>query len=340
MEESLISVIIPVFNVEKYLVDCIESIMCQTYKNIEILLIDDGSTDKSGEICDAYKMFDDRIKVFHKDNEGLGLTRNYGIDRAGGKYIVFVDSDDYLSHDAIELLEKNSKDYDTVIAGYTKVKNSGKKLYVEKYNKEIFINDDVVNKLLPRFIGSLPGIKDSIFTTVCAKLYSTELIKENKIKFKSERKFQSEDLGFQFDYFLYSKNVCVIDESIYYYRFNPNSLTTLYKENRFDETIKVYKYINETIKSLKLPEEAYLRNKKMLFVQVRACLSQESKKISKKNRDKRYESIKKIIENEVLCDAINNYPIELLNFKQKLFINLIKNKKYNQLQLLIDIGFC
>ena len=340
MEKTLVSIIVPVYNVEKYLEHCINSLINQTYEKIEILLINDGSKDNSGKICDEYKKKDKRIKVFHKENEGLGLTRNFGIERAKGKYIVFVDSDDYLSTTAIETLMNYSKKYDTVIGGYTKVTNEGKELFVEKYQKEEFTNENVLNKLLPRLLGSLPNIKDSIFTTVCARLYSAKIINDHNIRFKSEREMQSEDLGFQFDYFRYSKHACVIDANIYYYRYNPSSLTTIYKKNRFEETLKVYEYINKMIKLLELPESAYLRNKKMLFVQIWATLSQENKKTSKKSKKDRTNTIKRIINNELLQDAVNNYPINKLTFKQKIFVTIIKNKNYRLMQLLIDAGLC
>lgn len=340
MEKTLVSIIVPVYNVEKYLEQCINSLINQTYEEIEILLINDGSKDNSGKICDEYKKKDKRIKVFHKENEGLGLTRNFGIERAKGKYMVFVDSDDYLPTTAIETLMSYSKEYDTVIGGYTKVTNEGKELFVEKYQKEEFTNENVLNKLLPRLLGSLPNIKDSIFTTVCAKLYSAKIINDHNIRFKSEREFQSEDLGFQFDYFRYSKYACVINANIYYYRYNPSSLTTIYKKNRFEETLKVYEYINKMIKLLELPESAYLRNKKMLFVQIRATLSQENKKTSKKSKKDRTNTIKRIINNELLQDAVNNYPINKLTFKQKIFVTIIKNKNYRLMQLLIDAGLC
>ena len=340
MENVLVSIVVPVYNVEKYLEECINSILLQTYNNIEILMINDGSTDNSGYICDLYKKKDKRINVFHKKNEGLGLTRNYGLSKAKGKYVMFVDSDDYILKNAVELLINNLQKNDTVIAGYTKVSDNGKILYEEKYKKEKFINKSVKNKLLPRFVGSLPSVKDSIFTTVCAKLYSMDLIKKYNIKFKSEREFQSEDLGFQFEYFRYSKSVCVIERSVYYYRFNPNSLTTKYKKNRFSETLKVYNYINDSILFLELPQSTFLRNKKMLFVQIRACLSQESKRISKKSRRERIKSVKQIVDNKIVVEAVNNYPINLLNFKQKIFLKLLKNKNYNILLFLIEFGLC
>lgn len=97
-----VSVIIPVYNVEKTLPRCIDSVIGQSLKDIEIILVDDGSPDKSPEICDEYRCKDSRIKVFHKPNEGLGYTRNYGIERAQGEYVAFVDSDDYIASDMLD----------------------------------------------------------------------------------------------------------------------------------------------------------------------------------------------------------------------------------------------
>lgn len=109
MKDDLISVIVPVYNVEKYLHKCINSILNQTYKNLEIILIDDGSTDNSGKICDEYALKDNRIKVIHKENGGLSSARNAGLDICSGDYIGFVDSDDYIAEDMYEYLYVNLK---------------------------------------------------------------------------------------------------------------------------------------------------------------------------------------------------------------------------------------
>ena len=114
--DALISVLIPVFNVERYLSRCIESVIKQTYKNIEIILIDDGSKDKSGKICDKYAKKDDRIRVIHKENEGVSVARNLGMDSANGEYIIFVDSDDWIEQQAVELLFSQLSLYDSDLA--------------------------------------------------------------------------------------------------------------------------------------------------------------------------------------------------------------------------------
>lgn len=114
-----LSVIVPIYNAEKHLNRCIQSIINQTYTNIELLLIDDGSKDSSGEICDKYAASDERIRVFHKKNGGVSSARNVGLDNATGYYIAFVDSDDYLMPNAYEILIKNSTANNQPIIGFS-----------------------------------------------------------------------------------------------------------------------------------------------------------------------------------------------------------------------------
>ena len=125
----LVSIIVPVYNVEKYLRECLNSLVTQTYPNLEILLIDDGSKDSSGKICDEYAHAHKNFYAYHKKNTGLGLTRNYGLNLIKGDYVTFVDSDDYLDKNAISHLIAGLNDgkSDTVIGGFTKITDSGKR---------------------------------------------------------------------------------------------------------------------------------------------------------------------------------------------------------------------
>ncbi len=116
MEDKLISIIIPVYNVERYLRECIDSIIAQTYKNLEIILVDDGSSDKSGEICDEYSKKDSRIKVIHKKNGGLSDARNVALDITKGDYIGFIDSDDYIEKDMFQILYNLAEEYNAEIS--------------------------------------------------------------------------------------------------------------------------------------------------------------------------------------------------------------------------------
>lgn len=127
-----ISVIIPVYNEEENLIRCVQSVLCQSYENYEILLINDGSTDSSGDICDEYASRDFRVYVYHKPNEGVSKTRNYGIAKSSGEYIMFLDSDDYLLPNALEILYSGIVDYNTTI--------STANFYVERLRREVFCN--------------------------------------------------------------------------------------------------------------------------------------------------------------------------------------------------------
>ena len=122
---KLISVIVPVYNTEKYIEKCVMSILNQTYKNLEIILIDDGSTDNSPQICDSLAKKDNRITVIHQPNGGVSSARNIGLDNTHGDYITFVDSDDYIEPNMIEFLSENIGDTNIAMCGYTSVDENG-----------------------------------------------------------------------------------------------------------------------------------------------------------------------------------------------------------------------
>ena len=325
----LISIIVPVYNVEKYLKCCIQSILNQTYKNIEIILVDDGSTDNSGIICDEYQKKHKNIKVIHKKNEGLGMARNSGMEIMSGDYVTFIDSDDYIDKDLIEKLYINiSKgNYDISKSGFKRVNDDGKVYQNRQYQNEIFQKEDVKNILLPRMIGSLPDKKDSIEMCVCASLYNTKYIKEHNIKFPSERVLISEDLIFNIEYMQFAKAACTIDYVGYNYRFNPNSLTKKYREDRFSQCKFLYSNVKERLKKHNYENEIYLRLSRMFFIYLRMCLSQENRKVSNKTRKEAIYSIKNICNDKEVQNIINEYPINKIGLKQRIFLYLIKWKK-------------
>lgn len=170
----LISVIVPVYNVEKYLKRCLDSIRKQTYSNIEILLIDDGSTDQSGRICDDFAKLDSRVRVFHKENGGVSTARNLGIEQAKGEYITFVDSDDYVDSDYIEYLYHLASAQKCLIAlcgYYVRFVEKNKCHYEGNKNKRTEILDDVqcIEKLLYN--------EDGVAVFIWGKLYHNSLLK-------------------------------------------------------------------------------------------------------------------------------------------------------------------
>lgn len=331
----LISIIVPVYNVKKYLDNCIQSLVSQTYSNIEILLVDDGSTDGSGEICDKYADKYTFIYSFHKKNSGLGLTRNYGLERAKGTYVTFVDSDDYARSDLIMKLIMpilGDATIDTVIGGFTKVTDSGGKLFTKQNKIEIFEGKKVKNKLFPRMLGSLPNISDSLKPSVWNCLYSMNIIKKYQLKFISERKIISEDVEWDSKYFAAAKKVELIDSISYFYRNNPMSLSMKYKSSRFSEYVYFYKYMKDRLNEMEMNPTALIRLQKYFFVSIVVSISQ----LKKQSFSEKYKQIKMICNNSVVREVINQYPISRLSFKQKVFVIMLKQRKVLMLTILCN----
>ncbi len=212
--DELISVIVPIYNVEKYLRACIESIINQTYKNIEIILVDDGSPDKCPNICDNYKKNDKRIRVIHKKNGGLSDARNAGIDNVSGKYICFVDSDDYIEIDYIEKLYNSLKKNNTKIAqcGINYVDENNKLIKSIGYSREQVKSGR--NMLLD--INDFHEVEN---TVVWNRLYDISLFKN--IRFPFGKIHEDEFVTYLL---YYENNVSIINDNLYNYRQTPNSI--------------------------------------------------------------------------------------------------------------------
>lgn len=232
VNDSLVSIIVPIYNAEKYLDSCIQSVLRQTYTNWELILIDDGSTDKSGRIAEEYGFADERITVFHQKNLGVSLARNQGIDEATGNYVVFLDADDELIEDClaktVNIAEETNAD---VVAGRS------------CENQELF-QDRIIWTGAEALENSL---KDHLFThSACAKLIRREFI--GKTRFTPDIRI-NEDSYFVFQ-LLCKQNVFVLtNDVIYFYRANPESSSrTVFSEKYFD-ILKVsdlkYKKIEE-----------------------------------------------------------------------------------------------
>lgn len=224
-KEPLISIIVPVYNVEKYLKRCLNSILAQTYSNIEILLIDDGSTDQSGQICDDFAKLDSRIHVLHKVNGGVSTARNLGIKQAKGEYVTFVDSDDYVDEDLISYL------YGLIQYANTKMSVCVNRLYNEKTrNLQSSINDGkkevlTVHESIKRLL-----YHQNFFVSPCAKLYRKDLFWD--IKYPAGKLYEDVAVTYQLvikagliaygcsDKYTY----CVRGNSITRSAFNPRQL--------------------------------------------------------------------------------------------------------------------
>lgn len=211
MMDSLISVIVPIYKVENFLCKCVDSILNQTYKNLEIILVDDGSPDKCGEICDEYAKKDSRIKVIHKENGGLSDARNAGIDVAQGDYFVFVDSDDYIDYEMIETLYyciKNDNS-DLALCSFTYVDEEGKEI-CERKNKSPIKNEIISTE---QSLQKLCEIKNWYYIVAWNKLYKKEIF--NNLRFPKGK--INEDEFTIHHIFNKCRYISCVEKPLYYY---------------------------------------------------------------------------------------------------------------------------
>lgn len=270
---DLISVIVPIYKVEDYLEKCINSILNQTYKNIEVILVDDGSPDKCGEICDYYATKDNRIKVIHKKNGGLSEARNYGIDIATGKYILFVDSDDFIDKNMCEVLikeaEKNNSDI--VICGHYIVK--GNNYYASKMlltdSKVLLTNLEMTKKFF------LKGYFETL--VVWNKLYKKELFYTNeKIRFPIGK--LNEDIFTIYKLYYIANKITAINKPLYYYVQRKESIMGSFSEKNIIAHMDCIKeYFNFSKKRKNMKYIVQIASLRMYFVCLCSSLENEYK---------------------------------------------------------------
>lgn len=267
--KDLISVVVPIYKVEKYLKKCIDSILFQTYKNIEIILVEDGSPDNCGIICDEYAKKDKRVKVIHKQNGGLSDARNFGIDLAKGEYIIFVDSDDYIDRNMCRILLNYAKKYDADI-----VSCNFKEVYVnnlEKINKQCINKKlEIVSNIETLYKYFLKNTTDMV--VVWNKLYKKSIFFDKKnIRFPKGK--LHEDMYTTYKLYYYASKIVFIDDILYYYFRHENSITgSISKKNLLDEIdaiIEHYEFFKDKKIDLKYMTQIKCIDSYMEFLKIR-----------------------------------------------------------------------
>lgn len=258
-QDILVSVIVPVYNVEEYLGRCVESILNQTYRNLEVILVDDGAKDSSGRICDQYAAQDHRVKVIHKENGGLSSARNAGIDIASGEYLKFVDSDDWLEPDAVESLLDQALRHqvELVLGGRWDVSaaTGEKKKGLCPKHQEVISGTEMVRRIF-RW--------ENCDSSACDKLFHKRLFRE--IRFPHGKVV--EDVPIMYKIVLDAGRIALLDKPIYNYYHRSGSITyTTVSERNFhfsEHTAVIYPYILEHYPQLKR-EARYLRVRSLVY---------------------------------------------------------------------------
>ena len=349
MGQPKVSVIVPVYNSEKYLERCLKSLKEQTLRDIEIILVDDGSPDRSPEMCDFAAMNDERIKVIHKSNKGLGMARNSGIEAAHGKYIAFVDSDDYVKNDMLETLFGAAENYGAqfVMSGISFVGGNmfGKDNEYEETvyfdRNTVFEGEHDVKKLMLGIFGALPDEpRDSRYgMSVCTNLYLKETVTESGVRFLSEREVLSEDVLFTLDFLPHIKRAVGVRGVFYRYCRNGGSVSKSYSGEKFLKSLVLLDEIEKRISKAVPYSEYKIYLDRMTQGLARVLCSQEIMHAS--DCGLKWCDLKRRL--ELICTAdriagaLKHYPWYRLPKKQAIFAFAVKRKLYLLQKLLVTL---
>ncbi len=332
MAELKVSVIIPVYQAEKYLKECLESILNQSYKNIEVILIDDGSKDNSLVICNQYRARDNRLIVINQENSGVSVARNVGINKATGDYIYFIDSDDWIEQNTLEELiseiEKNNLDcigfnYIKEYNNYS-VKNSTYVLEEKIYNGEKCL--DVARKAVGLVGKELKNIESFNFlASPCTKIYKRSILVDNDIQFEDIRQLGSfEDGLFNIAFFLHCNSFMYKNKHYYHYRkTNYQSITSAYRENVLSKQIAQLTLLKEIadINKNEMFYKAYENRIAFISMEYFVNVAMSGKKYSEK-----YREMKLLFKNDEYVKALKNFSLKNLSLKWKLYYFFAKHK--------------
>lgn len=314
-----VSIIVPCWGVEKYLNRCVESLVNQTLRDIEIILIDDESPDLVPIMCDEWAKKDSRIKVIHKQNGGLGYARNSGLQISLGEYITFCDSDDYVDANMYYNLYALAIKYnaDIVTSGINKEVQPEEWITEHSFDTLKIMNREESWQYAKNMIATMPNEKKERLgeISVCTSLFRNSIVFNNEIHFYSERKVASEDLLFKLDFYAFVNTMVYTPNCYYYYCLNGNSLTTKFNKEKFNGFVVLRDIIIEKIGD---NEEAHLRANRFLLGCTRTYLS----KLALNPIDNKIDIIRELLSNHIWKTLKKEYSPSFLPVAQRIFYRL------------------
>ncbi len=334
-----VSVIVPIYNIEKFLPTCLESITTQTYKNIEIICIDDGSTDNSAEIVRSFMKNDERIVFIQKENGGLSSARNAGIEKITGEYVVFVDGDDWIDENTVEIAVQN--ECDLVMWDYIS-EFPTKSIKKEILDGDRSFDENECRLFVQRRMVGLVGEelvapqKFDALVTAWGKMYRADIIKTNKLNFVDTKIIGTEDALFNLQYTGFCKNARFISKPLSHYRKdNSDSLTRTYKAELFDCWQELYSRMNKYIEDNNCPQifSEALKN--------RICWSIVGlgiiELLNSKGALTQISNLRKILKNERYVSAYKELKLSCFPLYWRIFFLCCKNKMSVMVYILLKV---
>lgn len=318
-----ISIIIPVYNAQQYLTSCLESVLNQTYKNIEIILVNDGSTDESSSIINKYKDKDKRIVVIDKENEGVSIARNIGIENATSDWIMFVDSDDILEKEAVETLANYTEGFgEVILSRIYLLKNGEKTEALCKYNENKIFEKEEKRELEESIFYDNKKEKISYISCPFAKLYNKKFLQENNIKFTEGLKY-GEDGIFNLESFHLANKITFVNKCTYQYRINSQSVMNTYDPKLIENYTKMLLSFESVLQQFNLSD--FYKNEYLYFV-----LRQVNKflKFYLFKTENGKEKFNELLQTEPYHTAIYKEKIKFLSPKRKAMKFLLRNKQF------------
>lgn len=330
-----VSIIVPLYKTENYMKKCVDSILRQSLQNIEVILVNDGSPDKCGEIADEYAKIDNRVKVIHSENMGPSHARNLGIKQASGVFIGFVDSDDWIEEDMYKNLytAANNNNCDAVICSITIDDSRSYESTVinNPLSEGIHNRDNITQYIILPMIGPK---EQRIFSTpthmlgsACRNIFSRKLIVENNILFPEDISY-AEDLLFCFNCYMKCSSLYVLNQPYYHYLYDnsASSLTRGYRENLFDTLLSVHDSLDYQIKLNKLLKTYQSRLDARILDSAQKAIANIFKRDNKDLFYKKMSDIYSIITNKKVRTAFKRLEIKQLRLKDRMVFSFIRYK--------------
>lgn len=349
MPQPKVSIIVPVYNAEKYLERCVGSLTDQTLRDIEIILVDDSSTDSSLALCHRLAAEDSRIKVLHKENEGAGYARNAALRIATGEYIGFSDSDDYVAKEMYQTLYEKVKQYDSdlVMSGVLFVDGNMFSDQGECIRKTYFSADThfdtpkALQKLKMGIVGAEPHDPDDsrYGMSIWKNLFRADIIRKNNLTFQSEREMLSEDALFMIDFISCIQKATGINEAFYYYCRNEDSISKSYKKDRLEKSLIFLEEAKKRFQKDCNQKEYQIYLNRFWQAMCRVICSQEI--LYARDHSIPYsalkERLKAVCTHNITVNALKAYPIRMLPLGQRIFAYGMKCRCYFLLKILVEL---